>query len=550
MSSAPQAQTTQPAITGSAQTLGPNLISNPSVETANGSVPAGWNKSRWSNNAGAFNYPVTGVNGGKGIQVTTTSYTSGDAKWYFNDVPVTPGHTYQFSDSYLANVSTEIDLQYTLNNGTQTYVYLGSLNPNTQFQQTSFQFTVPANAVSVTAFHLIDSVGSLTTDDYSLNEITTTQTSNLVPNGDFELGGSNGNPVSWNPDRWSNNTGSFNYPVAGVNGSKAAQVTITNYTSGDAKWYFNPVTLPPGNYKYTDQYISNTTSILTAQFQNKDGTFTYTDIGTLAPASTFTQASANFTVSSNVQSVTIFHLIQSVGSLTIDNASMTQTSGFSGIFNTGAVTLSFDDGLLSQYQNALPKLKSAGLKGTFYIISQQLADNGFSGYDSKAQVAEIANAGNEIGAHTRTHPDLPTLTQAQQQAEIVGSLQDLQAMNVGPITTFAYPYGDYNDTTLQIVKNAGFAAARSTITGYVTPTVDKYQLPRQSVESSVTVTQAKQWIDTAVANKQWLILVFHSIDSSGVQYSTTPDTFNQIVDYIVQKKVPVVTVSQGVQDMH
>ncbi len=57
----------------STETLGPNLINNASFESG---TPSNWTKNRWSNNVGAFNYPVAGLNGGKAAQVTTTSYTS------------------------------------------------------------------------------------------------------------------------------------------------------------------------------------------------------------------------------------------------------------------------------------------------------------------------------------------------------------------------------------------------------------------------------------------------------------------------------------------
>ena len=166
---------------------------------------------------------------------------------------------------------------------------------------------------------------------------------------------------------------------------------------------------------------------------------------------------------------------------------------------------------------------------------------------SKAQIADLFSKGHEIGAHTKTHADLPTLTLAQQQDEVAGGRQDLISWGtVGPVNSFAYPYGDYDATTLQVVKDAGFSSALSTNDGDVTPSSDKFQLERKGVTVGVTVAQVKSWIDTAVANKEWLILAFHKIDTSGEQYSTTPANFNAIVDYLKQKNVPVITVAQGV----
>ena len=42
--------------------------------------------------------------------------------------------------------------------------------------------------------------------------------------------------------------------------------------------------------------------------------------------------------------VHIFHLINRVGTLTIDNVSVKAQSGFTGIFADGAVSIRFDDG--------------------------------------------------------------------------------------------------------------------------------------------------------------------------------------------------------------
>ena len=551
----PLLQTATVQQTSSTPPLGPNLIKNNSVESSSStSLPTNWNKGGYGTNSRSFTYPVNGYNSTKAVKVSIGSYTGGDAKWYFDDVPVTPGTTYEFSDYYTSDVQSIIDARYTMNDGSFTYPELVStVNPSSSYQKVSIQFTVPQNVKSMTVFHLINKVGSLTTDEYSLNQVTAVtppvQPGNLVPNPAFEQPGSNGLPLSWAKGGWGTNSKTFTYPAVGVSGN-AVKVNISSYTSGDAKWYFNPVAVTKGNYTYSDDYTSNIPSLITVQYQNSDGTVTYKDIQTLPAAITFTHESVNFSVPTGVQAVSVFHLIEGVGSLTIDNVSLSSSSQQNpGIFSTGAVTLRFDDGWLSQYQVALPKLKSAGLKGTFFIVSQQIADNGYTDFMSKAQIKSLYTAGNEIGAHTRTHPYLSQLSSADQQTEIQGSLNDLLAMNVGPITSFAYPYGDYNDTTLSLVKSDGFSDAAATLDGDATLASDKYQLERQSMESTVTLAQTQKWIDNAIANKEWLILSFHQIDTSGVQYSISPTIFNQVVDYLKLKNIPVVTIQDGVKSL-
>lgn len=214
------------------------------------------------------------------------------------------------------------------------------------------------------------------------------------------------------------------------------------------------------------------------------------------------------------------------------------------VFSTGAVTFRFDDGWSSQFDTALPILEGAGIKGTFYIVSHQLSDDGFSGFVSSAQVQQMAANGEEIGSHTRTHPHLPTLASNAQQQEISGAKQDLEALGVHP-QTFSYPYGEYTSETMQIVKDAGYVSAVTTAETPVSPNSDPFQLEAPSVTLSQSPAQIEAMIDNAIAKHQWIVLTFHRIDNSGDPYSITPENFQEIVNYIKDHQIPTVTVSQG-----
>jgi peptidoglycan-N-acetylglucosamine deacetylase len=65
----------------------------------------------------------------------------------------------------------------------------------------------------------------------------------------------------------------------------------------------------------------------------------------------------------------------------------------------GAVSLTFDDGMKSQLDLAVPMLQEAGLRGTFYVNPR--------GDDWRERLApwrEVALAGHEVGNHTVNHP--------------------------------------------------------------------------------------------------------------------------------------------------
>ena len=151
---------------------GPNLIVNPSVETASvsdPSTPQAWYTSSTGTNTPVFSYLNTGRTGSRSVEVALTSFTSGSADWSTNAIPVTPGQMYDLSDYYESNIPAEVDVTWNMSDGSVQfpYVYSTFASPNgwTAFDD---QITAPPGAVSVNVYHDISAVGWLTTDDYSL----------------------------------------------------------------------------------------------------------------------------------------------------------------------------------------------------------------------------------------------------------------------------------------------------------------------------------------------------------------------------------------------
>src|SRR5882724_5683335 len=121
------------------------------------------------------------------------------------------------------------------------------------------------------------------------------------------------------------------------------------------------------------------------------------------------------------------------------------------------VSFDFDDGFESAYKLALPIVNAAGFKATEYIITHKFT---VKGYVTGEQVLDMQAKGNEIGAHTRTHPHIARLSDIDAWDQIEGSKEDLLNLGVTSVNTFAYPYGEVGSTTEVLVKNAGFIAAR------------------------------------------------------------------------------------------
>ena len=87
----------------------------------------------------------------------------------------------------------------------------------------------------------------------------------------------------------------------------------------------------------------------------------------------------------------------------------------------------------------------------------------------------------DVGAHTVTHPVLPTLPAASQWHEILKSKARLEEILSRPVSSFAYPYGSISAETVDIVREAGFACACSGLADVVGRSIDRFRLPRVEV---------------------------------------------------------------------
>jgi peptidoglycan/xylan/chitin deacetylase (PgdA/CDA1 family) len=87
----------------------------------------------------------------------------------------------------------------------------------------------------------------------------------------------------------------------------------------------------------------------------------------------------------------------------------------------------------------------------------------------------------EIGAHSSSHPVLPSLSPQEQIDEIAGSRSFLQDRLNTTIRSFAYPFGEYDEQTLTLVEQAGLEVACSADPGNVTDATSLLKIPRREV---------------------------------------------------------------------
>lgn len=140
------------------------------------------------------------------------------------------------------------------------------------------------------------------------------------------------------------------------------------------------------------------------------------------------------------------------------------------------VILTFDDGYEDFYLNVYPLLKRYNMRATNYVIADFIGRKDFM---NPKQIQELIDSDLvEIGSHTLDHIPLKTASEVQARREIFDSKTKLETQFHISVKSFAYPSGSFNLDTVKFVKEAGYVAAVSTISGVDQTEENLYYLSR------------------------------------------------------------------------
>ena len=211
------------------------------------------------------------------------------------------------------------------------------------------------------------------------------------------------------------------------------------------------------------------------------------------------------------------------------------------------VSLTFDDGFANQL-GYLATLQRYGLPGTFYVNTGAI---GQPGYLTRDGLARIAAAGEEIGGHTVSHADLPATAPDETARQICDDRATLAAWGY-PTTSFAYPFGAYDDRVEAAARGCGYASARRVgglgapgracpecEAAESVPAVDPFAL-RSFGEATSASTLAEFQGAVAAATRaggDWVPFVFHreACESCG-DLSTSPALLDTLGAWLVDQQ--------------
>ncbi|MGZ6988913.1 MAG: polysaccharide deacetylase family protein [Thermoanaerobaculia bacterium] len=160
---------------------------------------------------------------------------------------------------------------------------------------------------------------------------------------------------------------------------------------------------------------------------------------------------------------------------------------------TRRAVLTFDDGYRGVLERALPALVSHGFSATVFVVADRLG--GVNDWDAETpgepllsadEIRALHAAGVEIGSHGATHRPLTRLSDDDLLRELAGSKDTLERLTGGAVTSFCYPYGDFDDRVVEAVRAADYRAA-TVIRGGISPDLsDPFRLKRVSVRGTNT----------------------------------------------------------------
>lgn len=171
-----------------------------------------------------------------------------------------------------------------------------------------------------------------------------------------------------------------------------------------------------------------------------------------------------------------------------------------------AAAITFDDGYAENCRQALPLLIELGIPCTYFVSTAHILHGTPFPHDLAAgrplavntlsEIRDLAAAGIEIGAHTRTHPDLGRVRDPEKlRDEVITAAHELEDLLGRPIRYFAFPFGQRENMSTQVVeliREFGYRGFCSAYGGLNVPGTSPFHLKRFGPGESLL--QVRNWI--------------------------------------------------------
>ncbi len=139
-----------------------------------------------------------------------------------------------------------------------------------------------------------------------------------------------------------------------------------------------------------------------------------------------------------------------------------------------SIVLCFDDGAVSFLENGIPVLEKCKTPATCFMITSNNGEGKIAQYQSDYVIYESHSDNMHRGGGNIGHGGIFTaISEEDGLADLKRSIEIC-----GSSDAFAYPFGDYNESSRNMVEKAGFLCAVTTEYGKAEPGDDPLLLPR------------------------------------------------------------------------
>jgi peptidoglycan/xylan/chitin deacetylase (PgdA/CDA1 family) len=213
----------------------------------------------------------------------------------------------------------------------------------------------------------------------------------------------------------------------------------------------------------------------------------------------------------------------------------------------GILTLSFDDGLKSQYDTAFKEMQKHNYKGTLFLLADWEGLFERRELITFKEAKEIQNNGWEIGSHSLDHKDLTILSNEEIKKELEKSKEILEDEGF-EIKTVAFPFGNHNKKIIEEAKKY-YSASRPLENGFNSiENPDFYNLKSKWVMKKHSSEEVCSWIKKANENGLWLILDFHNIGKEQTPWDFSEEKFKEVLECIENEGIEVKTIKEVLED--
>ncbi len=148
------------------------------------------------------------------------------------------------------------------------------------------------------------------------------------------------------------------------------------------------------------------------------------------------------------------------------------------------VVITFDDGDITNFTQALPILTARAMVAEFYVISDAI------GIPEKMDVAQLraaAEAGMRIQSHGKTHRFLSDLGREALEHELLASKQRLQSELGNTVDTLSLPGGRGSEQVIATARALGYKMICTSEPGLVSRNADPLRLKRIAITRDLSL---------------------------------------------------------------